>query len=178
MVNDKVASRYAKALLNIAKEFDSTKIVLDELENISGLLNTSKDFYLLTQSPVIRPSKKLAIFNEILKDKVSDLTFKFMELLIKKGREAHIKAIIISYKEQYNELNNLLEVQISTAKELSQLLKEAIVGKVNQLTGKTILPEFKQDAAIIGGVQIKFADFFFDASIKKQLSDLFDEIAN
>lgn len=178
MTNNKVAFRYAKAILLLAQEIKQTDLILQDFEFIHNMLQNSKEFYALTQNPIIRPSKKVVIFNELFKDKISDFTLKFLILVVNKNRDKLLKSIITSYFDQYNELNNRLQIQVYTAKELNQEIKNSIISKVNEWTGKTILPEFSIDSKIIGGIQIKFSDYFYDASIRSQLENLYLELAS
>jgi F-type H+-transporting ATPase subunit delta len=178
MTNNKVAFRYAKAILLLAQETKQTEIILQDFEFINNLLINSKDFYAFTQNPIIRPSKKVIIINELFKGKISDLTLKFLVLVINKNRDRLLKSIITSYKDQYNEINNRLEIEIFTAKELNQNVQSSILAKVQDWTGKIILPKFTIDSKIIGGIQIKFSDYFYDASIKNQLENLYIKLVS
>jgi F-type H+-transporting ATPase subunit delta len=177
MTETKVADRYAKALLLFVQETNSTDIVLKDLEFILESLNNSPEFYLFTTNPIIRPHKKIEIFNEMFKNQISEITLGFIILLTKKNREGVLKFLIYSFIDQYNELNNRVRVDIVSGKELSNEIQNTICDKLHKFTGKTILPKFNVDSRIIGGFQARFADYFYDASIKKQLENLLTEFS-
>jgi F-type H+-transporting ATPase subunit delta len=178
MTETKVANRYAKALLLFAKETNSTDTVLKDLEFILDSLNKSSELYLFTTNPIIRPYKKIQVFNELFKGKISEVTLTFLLFLIQKNRERVLKLLIFRYQEQYNELNNKIRADIYSAQELNENVQKQIAEKLFKSTGKIILPTFHIDTKIIGGFQVKFADYFFDSSIKKQLNNLLTEFSN
>lgn len=178
MIDSKVADRYAKALLLFSQHSNQVDLVLKDLLYIQDVLNNSQEFYLFTVNPIIRPFKKIAIFNELFKNKISDITFGFLIFLIKKNRESVLKTLIYCFIEQYNELMGRIHVDITSANDLNEQLKVAICDKLQKWTGKEILPRFFIDKSIIGGFQVKFGDYFYDASVKKQLNKLYTEISN
>lgn len=177
MIETKVADRYAKALLLFAQENNKTDIVLKDLEFVLDALRKSPELYLFTTNPIIRPHKKIEIFNEIFKGKISEVTLGFIILLVKKNREASLKLLISCFRDQYNVINNRIHVEIVSAKELNERTQNQLCEKLTQITGKTILPRFQTDSRIIGGFQVKFADYFYDASVKKQLNNLLTEFS-
>lgn len=177
MTEIKVAERYAKALLIYSKEYNNTDLVMNDMEFIQNILNSSKEFALFIQNPILRPNKKIAILNEILKNKISDTTLAFIELLVHKNREAVLKLLVDSFRELYYEFKNKIHVDIISAQELSDELKSNIFSRIKVLTDKEILPHYNIDSSIIGGFQIKFADYFYDASIRKHLENMKNELS-
>ena len=83
----RVASRYAKALLGLASERGELKSVEADLNSLSSLVDSSREFELLLVSPVVKPDQKKSVLEKLLKDKLSEVTFSFIMLLVSKGRE-------------------------------------------------------------------------------------------
>jgi F-type H+-transporting ATPase subunit delta len=65
MKSSKVASRYAKALLEIAIEQGKVDSVLGDMKFLLEINKESRDFEMLIQSPIVNPDKKIAIFELI-----------------------------------------------------------------------------------------------------------------
>ena len=64
MKSTKAASRYAKAILELAIEQNVLDQVAGDMNYIVEVNGETKDFQVLLSSPVINPDRKLAIFNE------------------------------------------------------------------------------------------------------------------
>ena len=99
-------------------------------------------------------------------------TFDFLKLLSEKSRENLIDDIAQEYELVYNKENNRLPVTVFTSIELDENSKEEIKSKLAEWTNQTILPEYKVDKSIIGGLKVKINDWVFDASIQNQLDKL------
>ncbi len=176
MIDNKIATRYAKALLTIANEQKITEKVYQDINFIYNTLEISNDLFLLTKNPIIKPDKKYKIFNELFKNKVNDVTFAFLNLLIKKGREKVLKSICIKFFDLYNEQNNRLTVEITTAKPTKPEIKQIIESKLAEWSGKQIIAKYKVRPELIGGFQAHFDDYIYDASIQQKLLSLKDEL--
>ena len=87
------------------------------------------DFAALLRSPVVPSDKKGKVIDAVIKGKVSTLTFSFVQLLTRKARESNLPEIVKAFIEQYNELKKIHIIKITTATEISEELKTAIVIK-------------------------------------------------
>ena len=107
MGSSRVASRYAKALLGLASERKELTNVGSDINTLSSLLDSSRDFELLLVSPVIKPDQKKSVLEALLKGKVSEVTYCFIQLLVSKGREGIVPSIIEETKAQLRAMNNI-----------------------------------------------------------------------
>ena len=82
----------------------------------------SQELRSLIISPIISDSKKEQLFEAIFKNKISDLTFDFLILLIRKNRINIINDIYISFNKLYYKEKGLLAVTVTTAQKSSALL--------------------------------------------------------
>ncbi|MBO4488407.1 MAG: ATP synthase F1 subunit delta [Bacteroidales bacterium] len=178
MKNPKVASRYAKALFDFAAENDHVDAVKDDLRQIIQVLKENQELQIVLNSPVIVPSKKYAIFSEVFSGKLSETSFNFLGVIIKKKREPAIATICEEYIKLYNIAHNIKVATLTTAQPLSTELAEKIKGILEEKTQSTV--EIKQvvDPEIIGGILIKFDDYFIDASVISKINKLRQEFAH
>lgn len=172
MENLNAAMRYVKAFFPIAKENGNLEKILKELEYLCDLSTTSVDFRMLLNSPVISYSKKEKIFNEIFKDKISEVTFNFIVLLVVKGREKLLKEIYQCFKILYNKEVGLIPFIVYTAKELTSDAKAKINKFVAEQTQLKPLAEYVIDKSVVGGMKIRIEDWVYDATIHNQLKRL------
>jgi F-type H+-transporting ATPase subunit delta len=85
-----LATRYAKSLIQLAQEKGRLEPVYSDIKDLKRNLDGSRDLQLMMKSPVITPDKKLAVIKQLFEGKVNELIYKFMVLVIKKGRERNL----------------------------------------------------------------------------------------
>ncbi len=167
-----VSTRYARALSDIAYREKVEDVIMKEIDYVLNVIKSSKQLLVLIKSPIVSNNKKKSIMNELFNGKVSRLMMEFLDLLVSKSRESLIWDIFDNFKLEYYEVHNMLPVVISSVHVMNDELKEITIKKLNEITNKTILPEFKIEKDIIGGFKIQFADIIIDSSIKTKIDKL------
>jgi F-type H+-transporting ATPase subunit delta len=179
MSNARLAGRYAKSLLVLATEQGQLEAVYADMKYLHAVCGASSEFVNLLRSPIIKADQKNSIINAVTKDKVSLLTNSFTVLLVKKGRERDLPEMATSFIEQYNEIKGIHQVTLTTAVEVSDVLKKSIEDKVkaeNNFT--TVELTTKTDDSLIGGFVLEFNNNLLDASIARDLKDIKKQFLN
>ena len=173
MPNPRLAARYAKSLIDLSVESNQLENVYKDMQYLQQVIRTNRDFVNFLRSPVINSDKKQSIINAVTTGKISELTALFIKLLITKGRESDMPEIITAFIEQYNEKNGIHKVRLTTATQLSDDLRNAIVYKVKQEAKlEHVDLEEKIDDTLIGGFVLEFNNNLVDASILRDLKDI------
>jgi F-type H+-transporting ATPase subunit delta len=174
MQNPRLASRYAKSLLDLSIERNSLERTLEDMKVLNSICTQSREFDTMLRSPVISGDKKLKVINEVIKSyNVSELSHAFISLLITKGRELNLPEIAVAFIQQYNELKNIRTVKLTTATPVNDTIKNSIVAKIAGYMPKdTIDLKTEVNADIIGGFVIEMGDRLYDASVLKSLNDV------
>lgn len=175
----RVASRYAKSLLDLAKEQNKLDKVLEDIQSFKKAI-ANRDLYLLVKSPIVNTTKKETIFKELFHGKYDELTMAFFDIILRKGRESYLPAIVSEYEKQYKALKGITEVSITTATELSDAELQKIREKLlaSEITAQELEFTTKVDPDIIGGFVIKIEDNLYDASVARKLNDLRKEFSS
>lgn len=176
MFEQRVSSRYAKAMLQTAVKEGVADTLYSDFKYVDSLLDMSDELRSLTQSPVVRNWKKKNIYKELFEGKVNNLSYQFIMMLTNKNRDGLIPSIVNQYVIQYNRLNNLLPVEIYTTGEMDAVLKAKVEKQLTDWSKKKILPEYKIDPSIKGGILIKVDDWVYDGSVKHQLEMLHEKL--
>lgn len=179
MLNTRVASRYAKSLLDLAEEKGQLEQVYTEMLYLRDLTKGSRDFQNLLRSPVIKADTKIRAFEAVTKDQISVLTLSFIRLMINKTREAVLPEIITSFIQQYKDKKGIQVVTLKTAMPVSDSIREAIVAQVKK-TGNIDKLELQEvvDPSIIGGFVLQAGDKLVDASISYDLQNIARQFEN
>ncbi|MGB1090083.1 MAG: ATP synthase F1 subunit delta, partial [Schleiferiaceae bacterium] len=82
----RVASRYSKALLDLAVEQNMLDQAQADAQSMTKAIAESKELEQLLKSPIVKADKKQAILKEIFGGKFSSLFEGFVMLLTKNGR--------------------------------------------------------------------------------------------
>lgn len=171
MKSTKAASRYAKALLELAIEKNKIDQVTSDISTLLQANNETKEFQLFLDSPVINAEKKNSIFR-VLFPKFDEITVLFIELITKNGREAMIPHIAESFESQLKTYKGIFPITLISAQLLDASTKAVIIAKVQAIiSGKLEVTE-EIDTTLIGGFVVKMGDNRIDASVSNQLKNL------
>src|SRR5690606_36504866 len=124
------AARYAKSLLDLAKEQDTVEVILYDMELIEGICRQSAEFRNMLASPIISGDKKQAIIEAVVGGKLHLTTQTFIKLLVTKTREANLAEIASAYITQYKVMKNIKTVKLTTATPVNDVVKQALIRKI------------------------------------------------
>ncbi len=173
-----VASRYAKSLLDLAIEKGQLDVVYTDMLQIKAVCDSSKDFILFLNSPIIKSDKKISTIKAVFDGKLNAMTLGFLTIVTSKRRESVIPEMADSFIEQYRTHKNILTAVVTSARGLDAATKQKALELVKaQLNGEIELVE-KTDANLIGGFILKIGDKQLDKSVARQLSNLKKELTN
>ncbi len=171
MKSSKVASRYAKSLLEIAIEQKNIDSVLGDMMFLLEINNQSKDLELLIQSPIVKADKKIEIFEKIF-EQFEEVSMSFVRLITKNGRENLLPEIATSFDALVKEHKGIVPVTLISAKKLDDQTKKSILDKVSSSVEGTIEVNEILDESLIGGFVVRMGDTQIDASISSQFNNL------
>jgi len=179
MPNPRLASRYAKSLLDLAIETGQLETVYKDMLWLQAVCKSNRDFVTLLKSPVIAGDKKIKILDAVSSNHLSKLTTAFNALLIKKSRESNLPEIATAFISQYKDNKNIHTIKITTASPMSDAVRNDIVMQVKKTAGiDNIELEEKVDKDIIGGFVLQVGDKLVDASIAHSLNTVAKEFDN
>ena len=97
MPNPRLASRYAKSLIDLAIEKNTLEEVYADMQWLNRVTKSNKDFVNLLRSPVIKGDTKKKILEAITGGRINEMTAGFNRLLITKGRESDLPEISAAF---------------------------------------------------------------------------------
>ncbi len=169
----RIASRYAKSLLDLAKDQNVMTEVVSDMEGFSKMVE-NRDFSLMLKSPIINVGKKAEILNVLFDGKVNKLTKAFLDITLRKGREGYLPEIATEFLNQYKRMQGISSVKLTTAAPISEAALESIKAKLldSDVTDKSIEIETSVDESLIGGFVVQIGDKQIDASVSHKLAEL------
>src|SRR5260221_4729874 len=115
MANPKLASRYAKSLIDLSIERDQLEQVYKDMQYLTSVFRVSKELVNFLNNLVITSDQKLQVVKELDSARTGEITKSFNRLLIKKGRERYLPEIAESFIEQYKEYKSNHTATLTTA---------------------------------------------------------------
>src|SRR5688572_2693570 len=128
----KLATRYAKSLLNFAVEKGKLDEVYKDQLYLQKVLKVSRDFDMLLSSPLINADRKVKALQAVLGGKANELTMLFLQLLVKKSREVYLKEVVDSFIRQYDEYKHITQVKITSAAPLEKNEIDKLLNNLKQ----------------------------------------------
>ena len=179
MRNPRLASRYAKSLLDIAKEQGLVDKVYEDMLFMQGLIKEHRDFTNLLKSPIISIDKKDKVIEAVTAGRVSPVTAAFNKLLVRKGRESNLPEVITSFIEQYKAFKNIHTIKLTTAAPISDDLKNEIIAQIRKTSNiQNIDLQATVNEKLIGGFVLQAGDKLVDASIAYDLREVSRQFEN
>lgn len=179
MPNPRLASRYAKSLIDLSTERGELEKVFEDMEQLLHLFKNSKSFVALLKSPIIKADKKRKIIDTALNGKLSEITSSFIRLMIHKGRESYLPEVVPSFIQQYKAYKNIFTVKLTTVSALSEEVKNAIVDRIKATSEmQNIELQTLVDESLVGGFVLEAGDQLIDASIAYDLKNIAKQFDN
>ena len=168
MNDSKISVRYSRALFQSALEKKILDKVNQDMIFISEVCKTpeAKEFL---HSPIIVPSKKLAIFNKMFGDNVEKITLSLIGLVVKNGRESYLPAIARVFIHETLKYKGITESVLTTAVKVDAKVKKKITDLISDVFKTKVELKEKIDTEIIGGFILRVDDNYIDASIRNRL---------
>ncbi len=168
------AKRYAEAFLDLAEErraVDESAAALGRMaEALSG-----EAFRLLASPEHPIDSRRRAL--ELVTASEPALVRALLFTLLERGRIALLPAIARAHRDLLDARAGVEKAVITTATELDESERRALVERLERASGKTLRATFAADPSLIGGVLLRIGDHQLDGSVRTRLAVMRDRLA-
>ncbi len=172
-----VAQRiYASALFDAAQERGALSEVRGELGDFVASLEEVPELGAVLRNPQLDPRAKVAVLQDLL-GSAHELVRNFLLLVVEKGRADEIEPIAREFEDLCRREEGVLNVELTTAFELSDEERGSILGQIERASGRRIEASSHVDPALIGGLVLQAGSMRLDASVRGRLDRLRRELA-
>ena len=171
----RVASRYAKSLLDLSIEKNALEEVHRDMQLFDQICEQNRDFWLLLKNPIINHAKKLGVLESLFKDRVHHITASFFEIITRKNREPVLASIAKEFHHRYNDHKGVEEAVVTTTFPIDEQLRTQFKQMVSQADGSGsggVELDEVVDESLIGGFVLKIGGQQIDASVQSKLKEL------
>jgi F-type H+-transporting ATPase subunit delta len=174
---EEIAQVYARSLFEVAEENDLLDVVREQLGQFADALNGNREMATFFFSPYFSTEEKKEALHRAIED-AEPRFMSFLEALVERHRMPAIFRIRARYEAMWDEANQLLPVQVTSAVELDDQTVQNIGERIGQQTGRKVELSSSVDSDILGGIVLRVGNFILDASIRNQLNQLRKELAH
>jgi F-type H+-transporting ATPase subunit delta len=171
-----VAERtYANALFEAAQEKGRLEAVREELQAFAEAVEQVPQLRELLVNPQLDSRAKVDALGAVLAD-ADELVRNFLLLVAEKGRANQLTEIVREFEALVAAEEGILDVELTTAVELSDDEATKLLGQIEQVSGRRLRARREVDPKLIGGFVLRAGSHRADASIRGRLERLRREL--
>ncbi len=177
MKNTILATRYARALYNLAKEANAQEEIFAQMRVVEDAFDLEKEITEFIHSPVIRPSdKEKAVAALTAKVKLHDVLKNFLLVLARKNRLPIFSDVIGAFQTIADESHGVTRGVVRSATALAPDERKRIEQLVSKATKKQVILTYKEDPSLVGGLVAEVGSFTFDDSLQSHLMRINEQL--
>jgi F-type H+-transporting ATPase subunit delta len=170
LLSSEIAEPYTQALMSLSQANGLTEQFGESCRALAALFEESKEFSEFIANPIVKDNDKKSVLQRVMGEGANPYLINFLMLLVDKRRIVFLEAIVKQYLKLLRDLNQIVLAEITSAKELTEEQKQAVIQKVKEIgNARDVEIQTKIDPDLLGGVIIKVGSQVLDASIRGQL---------
>jgi F-type H+-transporting ATPase subunit delta len=164
-----IARNYAEVLLALARKADDAEGWGRTVREVADAVNADVTLRHFLESPRVSAERKGEILAKAFQDRLPPLFVRFLQTLLRKGRQMLLPEIATEYATLLDEAAGRVHAQVTFARNPSEGERDAVSRGLARTLGKEIVPHVTVDPAIIGGVVVRVGDQVMDGSVRRRL---------
>ena len=162
-------------MFEAAKEKGRLQEISEELGDFAAAVRDVPELRAVLRNLELTPDTKAGIVVEIIGD-VDPLLSNFLRLAAEKGRIGEIAEIARELDRLMAAEEGRLDVELTTAYELSELDAKTILKQIQEASGRKVEATRKVDPNLIGGFVLQAGSMRVDASVRGRIERLRREL--
>jgi F-type H+-transporting ATPase subunit delta len=154
-----IARNYAEALFQL-------------IEGVGGAIEADESIRMALESPRVTKVAKQQLLGRALKDLAPDSFIRFLAAVVKRGRQGIIPGIARQYLELLDLKFDRVHASVVLARTPDKSLQSAVRESLAAVLGKEVIPHFREDPGVLGGVIVRIGDRVMDGSLRRRLKIL------
>jgi F-type H+-transporting ATPase subunit delta len=177
MKGSRVARRYARALLDLADQGNEEKWGA-ELERLAAMAESAELIERLSSPEISEQARQTAMTKIAERLGLSVQLQSFAAVVARHGRIRDLEAIAESYRDLLDKSMNRERATLTFAIQPLDAEVARLVGALERIAAKKIIPTVKIDPALIGGVTAELGGKTYDGSLATRLAEAKQRLAS
>ncbi len=167
-----VARNYAAALYELAQR-DGREAEFGALIDEMGTLYAEDPaFRRFLDAPGVAQSEKKEALRRALAERAPNAFLRFMLVLLDRRRQRVLSGVAAAYRDLMDERAGRVRATVTLPFAADDAVRAEVLRALEKRFETEVIPEFKTDPNILGGVIIRVGDELLDASMRRQLERL------
>ena len=171
-----ISVRYARALLKSATEAKIEEQVYREMQTLAESYLRVPELRFTIDNPMLAKNKKEELLVTACGIKPSELTKRFIALVLQESRESNLQFMANSYITLYRKQKNLIRGKLITAAAVDPATEQKMKQMVESKTQGTVEFQTEVNPDLIGGFVLEYGTYRMDASVKSKLKSILTEL--
>ena len=147
----------------------------EELGEFATAVRDVPELRAVLRNPQVDPRDKSRVLDELAGD-ADELVYNFLRLTAEKGRIGDVEEIAREFERLVARDERRLDVQLTTAYELSDDEAKEILAQIGEASGRKVEATRTVDPSLIGGLVLQAGSLRVDASVRGRLERLRKEL--
>jgi F-type H+-transporting ATPase subunit delta len=171
MTSRGLATRYARALFEVASKESDIQRVGREIASFAGLVNGNEMLSRTFANPAIPVQRKRAVVEQLIPraGSLTPLISNLLLMLAERDRLSLLPEVAAAYEARLMDHAQVVRAHVVTAVELSSERIGALQQGLARATGRQVQLETRIDPSIIGGAVARIGSTVYDGSVTTQL---------
>lgn len=167
-----VARNYAEALLMLGQRHEAVVEYGALLEAVAGAVTTEPRLEAILASPRVPKERKKKLLRDALAGRAPAPFVRYLESIVQRGRQGLFHEMAKAYEALLDAHLGRVHAAVLTAHTVDPDLAKEIAASLAKLVGKEVLPHFRTDPRLLGGLVVRIGDRVLDCSVRRRLSQL------
>lgn len=166
-----VARNYAEALFALAEKEGKAVEYAGLIDAVAGAVELAPKVEAVLMSPRVTKTEKGRILAAALPRAPKGFTL-FLAAVVKRGRQRIFRQIASEYLALLDVKLDRVRARVVLARTADAAAQKEIAAALTKALGKTVLPTFDADPAILGGAVVQVGDRRYDGSVRRRMATL------
>ncbi len=173
-----IARNYAAALFAAGEASGDTERFAHLMEGLAGAIEADVRIRVVLESPRVSKPQKVEILSAALRRHAPERFLRFLAAVVRRGRQGILPAIGREYLALVDAKFNRVHAGVTFARETDRTLQAAVRAKLGEVLGKEVIPHFRTDPSILGGLIVRVGDRIMDGSLRRRMVALRQKLLN
>ncbi len=164
-----VCRNYAETLLAVAEKERQVERYGELIYAVAGVLAADAKLQGVFMSPRVPKQTKQALIAHALAKVAPTPFIRFLQLVVQRGRQYLLADIAAEYEQLVDRHLDRVHAVVSTARPVDEKLAAAVRKRLTAVFAKDVLPHFRTDPDLLGGIVVRVGDRVFDGSLRRKL---------
>jgi F-type H+-transporting ATPase subunit delta len=163
--------------MEAAQDEGKVESVHQQVHELRDAVTSVDELSALLSNPEVDSRVKQDVLADIAAG-ADGIVVNFVKLIAEKGRADELEEIVDEYDTLVAEQQRILDVELTTAHELSDDEFQSILDKIESASGRKVQAERKVNPDLIGGIVLQAGSMRLDASVRGRLERLRQDLTH